>query len=162
LLSELRTERQVIFTAFDPVKGRGRELMRFDIDSIAECVWDLSGDGTRIAVLETFEKYARHRFKCSEGPIRILFLSGWATQEITVRGWNSFQSVNWAADGKGLFLSSPTRTGLALLHVDLRGDARLLWEQKGVLQAAGLPSPDGRHLAIYGWRVSANMLMEGF
>ena len=76
-----------------------------------------------------------------------------------MKGWNSFQSVNWAADGKALFVTSPTQSGSALLCLDLRGDAHLLWEQKGVLQAAGLPSPDGRHLAIYAFSVNSNFWM---
>ncbi len=119
--------KQLIFTAFDPVRGRGEELTRFDIDAkaklqptVLDYVWDLSPDGTRIAIL-----------KYSEGRIHILSPMGKAQHEIGVKGWNNFQSVNWTADGKGVFVSSATKTGAALLHVDLRGNAHLLWEQKG-------------------------------
>jgi hypothetical protein len=94
-----------------------------------------------------------------------------------VKGWSSLQSVNWAADGKGLFTSSATRGGSALLHLDLQGNAYVLWQQKGSIaewyapfapfggpSAPGVvPSPDGRHLAIYDWQLSANMwMMENF
>jgi hypothetical protein len=48
-----------------------------------------------------------------------------------VKGWNSLQSVNWTADGKGFFVSSATKVGSALLHVDLQGKANVLCEQKG-------------------------------
>src|SRR6266851_4095673 len=129
-LAERSSDRkQLIFVAFDPVKGRGRELTRFDIDPTSDCLWDLSPDGTSIALLEMFQRHERHAVKRSEGPIHILSLSGRTGKEITVKGWNSFQSVNWAADGKALFVTSPTQSGSALLCLDLRGDAHLLWEQ---------------------------------
>ncbi len=166
--------KQLIFTAFDPLRGRGRELIRFDTDATADLdryllhyAWDLSPDGTRIAIL-----------KYSDGRIHVLPLSSKAPQEVVVKGWNSLQSVNWAADGNGFFVSSATKVGSALLRVDLQGNAHVLWEQKGNIapwngpyaQWLGGPSapwavssPDGRHLAIYSWTLSANMwMMENF
>jgi serine/threonine protein kinase/Tol biopolymer transport system component len=157
---------QLVFTAVDPLKGRLYELTRFDTDPTgdAKYVWDLSPDGTRIAIL-----------KYSGRPIHILPLNGQAPQEILVKGWNSLLSVNWMADGKGLFASSAAQGGSALLRVDLQGNAHILWEQKGSIarwSVYGLggptapwavPSPDGRHLAIYDWQLSANMwMMENF
>jgi serine/threonine protein kinase/Tol biopolymer transport system component len=160
--------KQLVFTSFDPAKGRVRELTRFDTDPTlgAYYVWDLSPDGTRIAIL-----------KYSERPIYILPLDGHPRKEIVVKGWSSLQSVNWAADGKGLFTSSATRGGSALLRLDLQGNAYVLWQQKGSIAEwyapfaplGGpsapwvVPSPDGRHLAIYDWQLSANMwMMENF
>ncbi len=156
------------------MRGRGRELIRFDTDATADLdryllhyAWDLSPDGTRIAIL-----------KYSDGRIHVLPLSSKAPQEVVVKGWNSLQSVNWAADGNGFFVSSATKVGSALLRVDLQGNAHVLWEQKGNIapwngpyaQWLGGPSapwavssPDGRHLAIYSWTLSANMwMMENF
>jgi serine/threonine protein kinase len=163
--------KQLIFTEFDPSKGRGRELFRFDTDAKADLtvhyVWNLSPDGTRIAVL-----------KYSDSRIRIFRLDGQPWREIRLKSRNSLQSVNWAADGNGFFVSSPTKEGTALLHVDLQSNADVLWEQKGSVapwneafaQWLGgpsapwaIPSPDGRHLAIYSWSLSANMwMMENF
>jgi eukaryotic-like serine/threonine-protein kinase len=157
------------FTAFDPLIGRGRELIRFDIDpaAAANYVWDLSPDGTRFAII-----------KYSEGRIHILPLGRQTPQEIVVKGWNSLQSVDWAADGRGLFASSLTTGSSALLHVGLHGEAHVLWEQKGSIAPSGgpfdeptggpsapwaVPSPDGRHLAIYEWSLSSNIwMMENF
>jgi hypothetical protein len=54
------------------------------------------------------------------------------------------------------------------------GNAAVLWEQRGTVARwyFGLggpstpwatPSPDGRHLAIYDWKLNANMwMMENF
>jgi serine/threonine protein kinase/Tol biopolymer transport system component len=166
--------KQLILTALDPVRGRGRELSRFNTDPDAlDYVWDLSPDGTRIAFLGY-----------PEGRIHIVPLGGQASRELVVRDWDRFLSVNWAADGKGLFVSSLVPGGSALLHVDLLGQAHVLWEKKGSTgpwngppwngpSSGGwvvgpsapwaVPSPDGRHLAIHTWSLSANMwMMENF
>jgi eukaryotic-like serine/threonine-protein kinase len=154
--------KQLVFTAFDPLDGRGRELNRFDIDPDPNAAygWDLSPDGTRIAV-----------FKHLTDRIHILSLSGQPPREISVKGRNSIQSVDWAADGKRLFVSSPIPEGADLLQVDLRGNAHLIWHQRGNTAPStqtgfggpsvpwAVPSPDGRHLAIYGWSLSANIWM---
>jgi eukaryotic-like serine/threonine-protein kinase len=152
--------KQLVFTAFDPVKGRGGEIARFDTDPVAryprDYLWDLSADGGSIAILQR------------SGPaIYVLSLRDHTSRPIAVKGWNYLQSVNWAPDGKGLIVASVTDDGAALLHVDLRGNAEVLWEQKGNLETAttalaapwGLPSPDGRHLAIYVGHLNGNMWM---
>lgn len=49
---------------------------------------------------------------------------------MVVKGWSTFQSVNWAADGKGLFVASLGEAGSVLFRTDLRGNAHSLWEQQ--------------------------------
>jgi len=48
--------------------------------------------------------------------------------------------------------------------VDLKGNARVLWQYKGGSDAIwGVPSPDGRHLAIRGDATNSNVwVIEGF
>jgi eukaryotic-like serine/threonine-protein kinase len=160
--------RQLIFTAFD-VNGRIRELLRFNTESKSyfDYVWDLSPDGTRIAIL-----------KSSESLIRILSLRDESSKDVVPKDGSALESVNWAADGKGFFASSHTKEGLVLLHLDQQGNTRVIWEQKGSIAPWNwpfpqwvvgpsapwaVPSPDGRHLAIYEWSLSANMwMMENF
>jgi len=140
--------KELIFTAFDPVKGRGGELTRFDVDSSADYVWDLSPDGTRIALRDRSE---RER-------IRVISLSGHPQQAFKLKGWSMGEyGLDWTADGKGLFVSSPVPRGVALLQVDLQGNAHLLWEQKGGSVTWGVPSPDGRHLAMPGNTQNSNI-----
>jgi eukaryotic-like serine/threonine-protein kinase len=144
--------KQLIFTSFDPVKGRGRELTRLDIDPAVDYNHVLSPDGTRIALI-----------KRSEGRIHILSLIGQAQRDINVKNWGSLENVDWTADGKALLASSPTQRGHALLRVDFQGNAQLLWEQQQDLETYAVPSPDGRHLAIMGWSLSSNIWsMENF
>jgi Tol biopolymer transport system component len=133
------------------MKGRGRELAELETDATADYRWDLSPDGARLAIL-------KHR----EGRIQILSLNEQPLREITVKGWNRLTSVNWAADGKGLYVSSLDEKGSLLLSVDLKGNARVLW-QTGGGGTYGLPSPDGRHLAMLSWTNNTNMwMMENF
>jgi eukaryotic-like serine/threonine-protein kinase len=144
--------KQLVFTTFDPVKGRGRELATWKSDETADYPWDLSPDGTRIAIL-----------KNREGQIHILSLNGRAPRDIAVKGWNILTSAVWTTDGKGLFVSSYTPRGAVLLNMDLQGNARLLWEQPGGFDIYGVPSPDGRHVAMRGWYVEGNLwMMENF
>jgi Tol biopolymer transport system component/DNA-binding winged helix-turn-helix (wHTH) protein len=144
--------RQLVFTAFDPVQGRGHELVEFPADAASDYEWDLSPDGTRIAIL-------RDR----EGKLEILALNGRAQQEITVKGWSVLTTLAWAADGNGLIVSSFVERGSVLLSVDLQGNASLLWEDKGGVSTYAVPSPDGRHLAMQGFTEDANLwMMENF
>jgi WD40 repeat protein len=132
--------------------GRGHELARFDINPKGNYFWALSPDGNRIALMNT-----------AEGPIRILSLRGMAPLHVSVKGWNTLDSVAWAADGTGLFVSSRVQQGSVLLHVDLRGNAQILWKEEGSLGTYAILSPDGRHLAIRSWTLESNIwTMENF
>jgi serine/threonine protein kinase len=144
--------KQLVFTAFDPMKGRGKELAEFKTEAAGEYQWDLSRDGAHIAIL-----------KKREGQIQILSLTGSAPREITVKGWNLLTNATWTADGKGLFASSFNERGSVLMSVDMSGNARILWEQLGGINTYALPSPDGRHLAMLSWTNNTNMwMMENF
>jgi Tol biopolymer transport system component len=86
-------------------------------------------------------------------------LDGHPSRQIRLKNWSSLYNLNWAADGKSLFVSNPTPRGSALLRVDLRGNTRTVWEEKGGLATWGIPSPDGRRLAIAEWNISSNLWM---
>jgi eukaryotic-like serine/threonine-protein kinase len=144
--------KQIVFSALDPVNGRGRELARSDTDVTKDYHWDLSPDGTRIALL-------KHR----DGTVDILSLNGYATRQVNSKEVSTLSSVVWTSDGKGLFVSSHKARGADMLHMDLQGNTRLLWEHPGGVDIYGVPSPDARHLAMRGWNVEGNMwMMENF
>jgi Tol biopolymer transport system component len=154
----------IVFTSFDPVNGRGREWSRLAIaTSDPDFVWDLSPDGMRIALLKMTERPPSLN-TLSEGPIHLLAQSG-IQQVLAVKGWTAFgQYIDWSADAKGLFVSSPTETGDALLFVDLQGNARKVWEHGPMKRATrGIPSPNGRYLALLGRNSNMNVwTIEGF
>jgi serine/threonine protein kinase len=150
-----RTEdrKQLIFTSFDVVKGRGPELARFDVDPEVDFVdFDVSPDGTRLAVCGN-----------TEGPIHILSLRGESAHVIPGKKFQNMQQFFWAADGKGLYVTDTVKGGSVLSHLDLHGNTQLLWENPGGAWIWGLASPDGRHLAILSSTMNRNMwMMENF
>jgi serine/threonine protein kinase len=157
--------KQLIFTAFD-LRGRGRQLTRVDVDPkfVSNYVWDLSPDGTKIALL-----------KSSESRLKILSLHDGSSREVVAKGSSSLESVDWATDSRAIFASSHTEEGVVLLRLDLQGNSHVIWEHKGSIvpwnfpfpmegtMPWAVPSPDGHQLAIYEWSLSANMwMMENF
>jgi len=144
---------ELVFFSFSPMDGRTDELMRFSLPTNREnWEWQLSPDGTRVALLVP-----------SEGRIHLLSLASQERTEIPLNGLVSAYHLAWAADGKSLLLSNATTRGAALIRVDLRGIHQILWEQKGDLAELGLPSPDGRFLAVTSWTTASNVwMLESF
>lgn len=147
--------KQMIVTSFDPVKGLGSELARYDFDPYlainGDVFYDISPDGTRLAVLRS-----------PDGPIEIHSLRGQPTQIIRGKGSSNQSGVGWAADGKGLLIVRPAKDGYELQHVDLQGKTTVLWKSNN-WDGYVVPSPDGRHLAIMDRTRTSNMwIMENF
>ena len=96
--------------------------------------------------------------------VQILSLRVELKREIRVRGWSNLGEVKWTVDGGGLFVTSVTPAGGAvLLHVNAQGEAQILRENPGGDYSPGVPSPDGRHLAIVGTADNKNIwTMENF
>ena len=141
--------KELVFTAFDPIRGKGRELVRFATDPDADYAhWSLSPDGTRIGII-----------KSGGNQIHVLPLDGSPARELTVAGWNGLNSFDWSADSKGFFASNTTGQGAALLFVDLNGKPHLLWQQKSSDRTWGVSSPNGRYLAVRGQDFNGNMWM---
>jgi hypothetical protein len=143
-------EKQLVFTAFDPVKGRGREVARIPTDPAFHYSWDLSPDGSQIALA----------YPTGENRIRLLPLAGGAPHNLLVNGWSRFSAgPDWSPDGKAFYVGSSSPRGATLLYIDLEGYATALWEQKGSFETSGVPSPDGRHLAIESYTADSNVWM---
>ncbi len=136
VLSE-KGDKQLVFTAFDPVQGRKPQTTKFSADP-DYLAWDLSPDGSRLAI-STFD------FKA--GDVAILPLKAGDAQKFSVMPWNELVAIAWRADGKGLFLASFSSRGTSVVTLTLGSPAKLLW--KAVWDVYQLtPSPDGRYLAL--------------
>lgn len=140
--------KRLVFQAFDSASGLGPKLAEFAAEARASYGWNISPDGTRIAV-----------YRPAENRIQILWLNGRAPQEFTLKGWNLDDAVFWAADSKSLFVNSYRERVPVLLHVDLQGNAKVLWEVQDGTATYAVPSPDGRHLAMQKMTVDGNMWM---
>jgi eukaryotic-like serine/threonine-protein kinase len=142
--------KHLVFTAFDPVKGLGNKIAEYTTEPMSDYEWQLSPDGTRIAIPRNHE-----------GRIDIVWLNGSASQQITVKGWTTLTGASWAADGKSLFVYTSKDRGTVLLKVDEQGNARVVWTYQDISYT--VPSPDGRHLAIQVTAQNANLwMMENF
>jgi Tol biopolymer transport system component len=153
VLAEL-TEREIVFWAFDPVQGKGREITRISVRPSENYDMAVAPDGSHIAVTRNFDP---------EGRIRILSSTGEPERDVVAKGWGVFGNVNWQADGRGFFVSSLSPRGASLLHVSMEGRAQVLWEQKGSGHLYGVSSPNGRYLAFAGSTADSNVwLVENF
>ena len=105
-----------------------------------------------------------------QGRIEIRSLTGEIESRIEVQGWENPLSIDWAADGKSLFVSNPGLIespagpiGATLLKVDLEGHVQPLWETKGGRYTWAVASPDGKYLAVRGPATERNAwLIENF
>jgi eukaryotic-like serine/threonine-protein kinase len=148
-------QKQLVITAFDPLKGRGKLLRTIDTDPTVTYTVQLSPDGATFAVSRLGE---------AEIHIRLLSVSGGSDREIRVKGWPNLTGLDWSADGKGFYCGSASPQACTFLYVDLEGNAHVLCQFKGVRgDIWGVPSPDGRYLAILGEVTNSNVWMvEGF
>ncbi len=155
VLSELTADgKQLTFTGFDPQRGRGQTLAQVSVESSAAPEWDLSPDGTTIAVVATGD---------SKNDVRLLTLNGGAVRFVPLTGDLPATAVAWALDGASLFVVTGSVRGSALLKVGLDGTAQQLWTGKALVASAPTPSPDGSRIAFAGSTYQSNVWMiEGF
>jgi Tol biopolymer transport system component len=130
--------RQLIFSALDPFRGRGDELMRIDADVDAEYRWALSPDGREIALVNA-----------SEPVVRILSLDDRSLLSVAVSGTPRLGYISWLADGSGVLVPAFDGSAAALLAIDRHGRARKLFAQPGAIDISGIPSPDGASVAVW-------------
>jgi WD40 repeat protein len=156
VVSELK-DTQLTFFYLDPLKGRGEEIASIGGYKGVWPRWDLSPDGSKIAIVDEGEQ---------KGEIRILSLADRRISVLPVRNrkWLHLQHISWAADGQNLF-ALEFGSSVSLLLIDANGTRKVLYE---IPAGAGwissiVPSPDGKHLA-FSKRVYVGdvMLLENF
>lgn len=144
--------KQFLFFEFDPLRGKGRQLATTSdryLNSYPNFV--ISPDGTLVAWMRP------DRF-------RILSLKDGKTRDVKYGGDWSPSGFAWEADGNGLLVgkNATARHGTILMHMDLQGNLRHLWKTASSF-ASGIPSPDGRRLAIGVSTTESNVwMLENF
>lgn len=150
-------KKRMIVSALDAVKGRGTELARIELERFVDLLVDnlvcvISPDGTLLALTRS-----------PLSPVEIRSLNGQLIRKVPFHPSSKVLWINWAADQKGLFLTTRAPGGTELLHIDLRGNATSLRKCLGVNACLANPSPDGRHLAILDHKQATNIwMMENF
>jgi Tol biopolymer transport system component/DNA-binding winged helix-turn-helix (wHTH) protein len=156
VLSEFSTD-HLAFFLFDPATGEKKPLTRIEGPEWYLHNWTLSSDGLTIAMSK------KHRVP---GPadIRLFSVATGKDRTLTLAAWSGISSLDWAADGRSIWVSASSPAGIqTLLNVDLRGRAKPVLQEPEKDLGWAIPSPDGRHLAI--WEASGNSnawLLEGF
>lgn len=143
-ITQLQDQMDAIFE-LDVVKGKGREIYR-GVGTHTGSL-DISPDGKWLAEVSRTKIILRS------------FVTGAVVQEIPVHGVTNLYTLNFAPDGKGFFSGDRSPTESRLLYVDLSGKLTVLWRQAGAEQIWGVPSPDGRHLAMMMYTDDANVYM---
>jgi hypothetical protein len=138
--------RELIFNAFDPVKGRGRELARVPCNPSRHYNWAVSPDGKYISVKQS-----------EQSTIYLRRTDGQPIPDITVKDWPALDNMDFAADSKGLLMNASPNGIRTLLYVDLTGRARQLWQPQSPKVGWAVPTRDARRLAIEGETVSSNI-----
>jgi eukaryotic-like serine/threonine-protein kinase len=148
--------KQMIVSSLDPLKGRGPELSRFDLDRPVDVFLDsllcfISPDGNRLAVARS-----------PQGVVEIYSLRGQLLHRISSRPLGKIGWLAWTPDLKGFFVTRKIQGDRELLHIDFQGHVESLRRCVGEACQAS-PSPDGKHLAILDRSQVTNMwMMENF
>jgi DNA-binding winged helix-turn-helix (wHTH) protein/Tol biopolymer transport system component len=148
----VNTEAGLTFFRFDPSQGQGRQIFQLKDDLAQIFNWSLSPDGTMLAI-------AKGKWGNDEPRIRLLSLDGAQERSLTIHGWPGIMALDWAADSKSLWATTPGDKENSLLRIDLQGNARLVWRPKNVTVNWAIPSRDGKHLALHVHSSSANVWM---
>lgn len=160
IFSEFEAGRERFFT-FDPNQGLGREIPKAEIRSVEpfEFNWSLSSDGTMLATARA----ARAEMQ-NVPAIRVLPVGEGDEKTIPVPGWAGIGSLDWAADSKSVWATGYRINGdKTLINVALAGKIRPMLEEKTMTLGWAIPSPDGKHLAIWKANGSSNVrMLENF
>jgi hypothetical protein len=146
----LRITAQNEYRAFydlDPIRGKGRELARTRWLPGFLGDWDISPDGTQVAIPNHDSRDARIRIVSLERGTEASRES-----ELVLAGLTDLRGLVWAADGTGWFVSVDTTVGNRLLYVWRDGRFRSL----GDIQGWAVPSPDRRRVAFLDRIVATN------
>jgi Tol biopolymer transport system component/DNA-binding winged helix-turn-helix (wHTH) protein len=147
----------LVFMTFDPAAGKEKELTRIEDPEWYSYNWTLSPDGSTLALSR------KHRTQ-EPAAIRLLPVAGGTERTITFQTWSGIAYIDWAADGRSLWVraSSPAGTQ-TLLNVDLHGKVKPVLQESEMELGWAIPSPDGRNVAIWEASSSSNAwLLEDF
>jgi hypothetical protein len=157
-LYDLRSATQVSFFRFDPMTGKSVELRHLNIrdESSYAYNWSLSPDGKILAT-------GKGKILQREPSITFTSVEDGSKRTVTAQAWAGINSIDFAADARSVWASAYTNTGKwALLHIDLQGRTRTMFEDSQMAIGWAIPAPDGKHLAFWKARGTSNVwMLEG-
>jgi len=157
VLSQIVGNRLKLFP-YDPVKGMGTEIPNTWVKGEAnQFNWSLSPDGNTLV-------FPRKVGPSGQVDLRLLSIVDGAERSLPVKGMAVCGGVDWAPDGKSVWVSGKDFNDVyVLMRVSLHGKAETLLEEKNMILGWAIPSPDGQRLALWKASGSANVwMLENF
>jgi hypothetical protein len=142
--------RQFVYSVLDPIHGIGGELARTAWRDSLTLDWDVSPDGTLVALPNHDLRSARIRI------VRLGAPAGTAKErEVDLPGFAGLTGLVWSSDASGWFVSIETSVGRRLFFCDLQGHLNPL----GDIYGWAVPSPDGKNVAYLNRITQSNAWM---
>jgi Tol biopolymer transport system component/DNA-binding winged helix-turn-helix (wHTH) protein len=161
-LFDVRSNDRMSFFRFDPASGTSQEIPQVKIQDQPSYAynWSLSPDG-RILATAKRESGTDGDNGAQNGPhITFFAIADGSKRTVDVEGWAGINSIDWAVDGRSLWAAVHSNTGTwALLKIDLEGRATTVLEDTRMTIGWAIPSPDGKHLALWKASGSSNIWM---
>ena len=135
-----------VLSRYDLATGSAKEITRIPNQGNV-WNWGLAPDGKTVAIT-----------KAGDDRILLVSLVGQPQRELSVKGLNNINSLDWTADSKAMFVSnSGSGRNATLLLVDLAGNARQLRQVRSNRASWAIPSRDGKYVAIPSPTVESNV-----
>jgi len=134
----------MLIVEFDPDQGTRKELLHVPKESGHNYQWSLAPDGSEVVVV---------RSDWTSNEIDFIPLHGGKPRVVAIKGYRWLNGGDWTFDSKGFFAMGNAADGFEnLLHIDRQGHIKPVWHQAVDCGSStwGIPSPDGRHIAING------------
>ena len=139
------------FFSFDPGTGKMQPLAGTEHVPGGTHNWSFSPDGSMLALAD----WRKGKIP-AEIVVRSLKLG--ASRTLSLSDWAGISSIDWAADGRSLWVGAVDPSGVqALLNVDLHARVKPLLQDAQRDVGWAIPSPDGRHIAFWEASGSSNV-----
>lgn len=156
-LFSVLSSNQIRFFTFDPTSGKSQEVPEWKRNNADyyKFNWSMAPDGRTLAISTgTREEPAITLKSTADGSERSLPLQAWA----------GVASFDWASDSQSLWVTGYTYPDTSsLINLDLQGRTKTVLEDKEMRIGWAIPSPDGRHLALWKGSGASNVwLVDSF
>jgi serine/threonine protein kinase/Tol biopolymer transport system component len=140
-------QKEIIFSELSPMSGRGPALARIAASPELH-PWALSPDGSMIAL---------HGERSNH--FDLISTKTGRRSSLEVHAGSMLGSISWSPRGDSLYVSALSNGEALIVCIGLNGNTRVIWREPGDFGLFGVPSPDGRLLAVTRWRNSSNVWM---
>jgi eukaryotic-like serine/threonine-protein kinase len=140
--------KDLVFYQLDPLKGQGNELGRTTIGAPGDWMsWDLSPDGTQIAVTGSL----------GLSTVRLYDLKSHTQRDLPLPPNVALLFISWSADGRALYGAGQIGTEAFLIwHMNLSGELKIMARKPIAYYTQIVPSPDGRFISYMEQTTEAN------